>query len=235
VSGEIAISGLPLDYPHSGTAVYLRSLLPLLPVVAPELRFRVFVRWAMAADLPTNRLTTPVAGLNRGAGAGAQADKLVWEIGSLPVAAAIRRSSLIHSPTFAAPLLAPCPVVVTVHDLIPLVLREYHRSPRAAYYSRLMAWAVRRAAAIITVSEHAKQDVVRVLGVPEDRVTVTYEAADPRFSPSGPADEGERLSERYGMPERYALYLGGSERRKNLETLIRAWAAHRSALRRLDV
>ena len=141
--GEIAISGLPLDYPHSGTAVYLRNLLPLLPDVAPDLRFRVYVRGATASELPSTRLITPVAGLNRGAGAGAQIDKLLWEIGSLPAAAALRRASLIHSPTFAAPVLSPCPVVVTVHDLIPLILPDYHRSPRAIYYSRLMAWTFR--------------------------------------------------------------------------------------------
>jgi glycosyltransferase involved in cell wall biosynthesis len=233
--GEIAVSGLPLDYPHSGTAVYLRNLLPLLPSVAPDLRFRVYVRNATAWELPSTRLTTPVAGFNRGSGAGAQVDKLLWEIGSLPAAAALHGASLIHSPTFAAPVLSPCPVVVTVHDLIPLILQDYHRSPRAVYYSRLMAWTVSRATAIITVSEHAKRDVMRVLGVGDDRVTVTYEAADARFSPRGSPNERERLGERYALPQRYVLYLGGAERRKNLETLVRAWAARRDALRRCDV
>ena len=123
-----------------------------------------------------------------------------------------------------------------MHDVIPLVLPGYHRSRQAELYSRFMAWNVPRAArSIITVSEHAKQDIIRVLGVEEERVHVTYEAVEARFHPDQPADELRRVAATYRLPERFALYLGGAERRKNIETLIRAWSRARRALRDREV
>jgi glycosyltransferase involved in cell wall biosynthesis len=224
---EIAISGLPLDYPRSGTAIYLSNLVRWLPLVAPYLNFRLFERWSGQSfpDVMVERISSPAAPFNRGNGPRAQADKLLWEIGAFPAAAAIRRSDLLHSPTFAAPVLSPAPVVVTIHDLIPLVIPGYHRSRQSAIYSHLMRATCRRAAAIITVSEHSKCDIVRGLAVPEDRIHVTHEAADERFSPESEPGEAERLRATYSLPEKYLLYLGGAERRKNIETLVRAWAA----------
>jgi glycosyltransferase involved in cell wall biosynthesis len=223
---EIGISGLPLDYPHSGSAVYVRNLIRELPLVAPDMSFYLFTRWAHRESGTTGaRLSSPFAPLNRGPGVASQADKLAWEVGSLPTASAIRRQGLLHSTYFAAPVAASSPVVVTVHDVIPLVLTGYHRSRQAALYSRFMAWNVPRAArSIITVSEHAKGDIVRVLGVPEHRVHVTYEAVEDRFRPDHAPGTVEQVREKYRLPERFAFYIGGAERRKNLETLVRAWA-----------
>jgi glycosyltransferase involved in cell wall biosynthesis len=220
------LNGLLLDSTHSGTATYTRNLLAHLPVVAPDLSFRLFVRQAEAprARMPVERLTSPFARLNHGTGAGARLDKLAWETVSLPLAASLRRESLIHSLYFAAPVLKPVPVVVTVHDLIPLIQEQYHRGPAPILYSRLMAYAVRSAVAIITVSEHSRRDIVRLLHVPTDRVHVTPEAAGDGFSPEATNGEAMSLRERYRLPARYLLYLGGCERRKNLETLIRAWS-----------
>src|SRR5947209_12830638 len=121
---EIGISGLPLDYPYSGTAAYVRHVVPLLPEVAPDLRFRLFVRWTdeFFPGVRRERIASPVAPLNRRRGAGAQLDKLLWEIGALPAAATMRWQTLLHSPTFAAPLVSPVPFIVTIHDLIPLIV-----------------------------------------------------------------------------------------------------------------
>lgn len=222
---EVALNGLLLDYPYSGTAVYTRNLIRYLPEVAPGLAFRLFVRNAAAyyPGISTDQLSTPFRAVNRGRGVGAQVDKLVWEEVALPAAAAARGDRLLHSLYFAAPAVTTCPLVVTIHDVIPLVLPGYHRSRQSAVYSRLMALAVRRAAAIITVSEHSMRDIERVLGVPADRIHLTYEAVDERFGPMGVAGEREELQSRYPLPERFVLYTGGAERRKGIETLVRAW------------
>jgi glycosyltransferase involved in cell wall biosynthesis len=230
---EIAISGLPLDYPLSGTAVYLSNLCRWLPVVAPYIDFRLFVRRSDEEfpGISTERVSSPAAALGRGSSVVAQVDKLLWEVAAFPAASLKRGADLLHSPTFAAPVLSSAPLVVTIHDLIPLVLPGYHRSRQSILYSALMRQTCQRAAAIITVSEHSKRDIVRSLQVPEDRVHVTYEAADERFRPEADAEEPERMREAYGLPERYVLYLGGAERRKNLETLVRAWAGAKSVRR----
>ncbi|MGI8827072.1 MAG: glycosyltransferase family 4 protein [Chloroflexota bacterium] len=235
---EVGLSGLPLDYPNSGSAVYARQLARHLPAAAPDLNFRLFLRQA-PADLDLcvaiERLSTPAAGFNRGAGAGARIDKLLWEIAALPLASARRGQTLLHSLYFAAPVLSAVPLVVTIHDVIPLVLKGYHRSRQSALYSRLMARTAKRVGAIITVSQHSKKDIVRVLGVPEDRVTVTYEAVDERFQPVPVSGERQILTERYDLPSRFLLYIGGAERRKNVELLVWAWADVAPSMRSHEV
>lgn len=223
---EIGISGLPLDFPYSGSAVYVRELIHALPLVAPDLSFYLFTRNARRDQGTAGAgLISPFGAISRGHAVAGRADKLAWEIGSLPVASGLRRQALLHSTYFAAPLAALSPVVVTIHDVIPLVLPGYHRSRQAQLYSQLMAWNVPRSArAIITVSQHAKRDIVRMLKVPEHRVHVTYEAIDDRFRPNHTPKVIEQMRQKYCLPARYALYLGGAERRKNIETLVRAWA-----------
>lgn len=233
---EIALSGLLLDYPYSGTATYTRNLVPRLPAAAPDLRFRLYVRksaWT-STDIPARRIQTAFRRVDRGSGPGARLDKLAWETVALPIAAAMDGTALIHSLYFAAPFVASAPVVVTIHDVIPLILPDYHRSRQSVLYSLLMARAAKRARAIITVSEHSKRDIVRVLGIPEGRVHVTYEAVDPEFQRAVDACDLDRVRARYALPERYLLYLGGAERRKNVELLVRAWKLVAEDMRRRD-
>jgi len=234
---EVGLSGLFLDYPHSGTAVYTRNLVANLPAVAGDLRFRLFVRHAAlaAAGVETQRVTMPFGRLTRRGGSGARLDKLLWESLALPLAAAAHREALLHSLYFAVPPVSRVPVVVTVHDLIPLAVPGYHRSRQSAAYSRLMATTARHASAIIAVSHHGAQDIERLLGVPPNRVHVTHEATDDRFAPGGLPDEVAHLHQKYRLPERFVLYLGSAERRKNLETLVRAWSSVAGPMRDRDV
>jgi glycosyltransferase involved in cell wall biosynthesis len=224
--GEIGISGLGLDSPHSGTATYARNLVSHLPDAAPDLSFRIYLRKAAWNEqrVAHDRLRTPFAWFDENKPVWARADKLTWEIGAWPLAAGIRGDSLLHSLHFAAPLASTAPVVVTVHDVIPLVVPGYHRGRASRLYSALMAWAVRRRAVVITVSEYSRQDIVRVLGVGPDRIHVTHEAADERFQPVREPGEEQVLAAKYGLNGRFMLYIGGAERRKNVETLVKAWA-----------
>lgn len=232
---EIGLSGLALDFPYSGTAVYTHHLASLLPSVAADLDFRLFVRRGCPESGPVRvqRLTSPIDRVP--IHVSRQLAKFAWEEAALPLASALRGQRLLHSLYFAAPAIAACPVVVTVHDVIPLVLPGYHRTRQSSLYSAFMARVVRRAAAIITVSEHSRQDILRVLAVPGDQVHVTYEAADDRFQPTSDAGERDRLLQRYGLAGRFVLYTGGADRRKGLDTLIRAWARVSRQMRNRDV
>jgi glycosyltransferase involved in cell wall biosynthesis len=146
----------------------------------------------------------------------------------------MKGDTLLHSLYFAAPVVSRGRVVVTVHDLVPLLMPGYHRSGQSAAYARFMAGAVRRADAIVTVSEHSKEEIVRHLRIPGDRVHVTYEAADSRFQPEREPAEEETLRQKYGLPERFFLYLGGAERRKDIETLVRAWSRISGVMQTLE-
>ena len=159
---------------------------------------------------------------------GANLEKVWLEQVAFPRAARAARVAVAHVPYFASPLLPACPTVVTVHDLIPLVLPAYRSSALVRAYIGLVSRAARRVALVLTDAEATRAEIVRRLGIPEGRVRAVPLAAGPGFRPLSDAASLAEVRGRYGLPERYFLYLGGFDRRKNLATLFRALAeAHR--------
>jgi glycosyltransferase involved in cell wall biosynthesis len=131
-----------------------------------------------------------------------------------------------HSTQLSLPARRDFPAVVTIHDLAPLIWPgHYLRVP----YSRVgHAWQyalARRADAVIAVSEATKRDVVERLRVPERRVTVIAEAVDSEFTPPSAADGRALVRARFSVPDRYVLYVGQFDPRKNVRGLLRAFAA----------
>ena len=150
--------------------------------------------------------------------------KVWWEQVDLP--RAVRsRVDLLHYPYFAAPWSSACPVVVTIHDLIPLLFPEYSANPQVKLYNALVVRAARRADAIIAVSAHTRRDIIRYLGIPAERIHITYEAADESFRPQN-EETVAAVKRRYGI-DRYVFYMGGLNRHKNVQTLLAAFAAAR--------
>lgn len=233
---SVGLSGLPLDSPYSGTATYARNLVPQLALAAPDFRFHLYGRHtALAAgNFVQVQVHSPLERWNRGPGPMARADKLAWESVSLPLASVRQRNSLLHSLYMAAPPVSASPLVVTIHDLIPLVVPGYHRSRQSALYSRLMAHFVKRARAIITVSEHSRADIVRVLEIPSSKVHVVYEAVDADMDVHVDDQALENVRSKYRLPERYVLTMG-AERRKNIETVIQAWSRVQPQMERHEI
>ncbi len=104
-----------------------------------------------------------------------------------------------------------CPVVVTIHDLIPLFMPKFHNWKRAVYFKKFLPWYLRKVNAIIAVSESTKRDIVKYYGISENKITVVYDAL--------PEIKYEKVEK-----EPFILYLGTLEPRKNVEGIIRAFA-----------
>ncbi len=138
------------------------------------------------------------------------------------------KADLTHYPYFAAPLAVTSPVVVTVHDVIPLILPEYRGSTAVRVYMQLQAVAVRKARLILTDSNTSKHDIVRHLGIPRQKVRVIPLGVGPEYHPIEPSLI-EPLRAKYKLPERYVLYAGGLDVRKNVERLILAYARARAS------
>jgi len=150
--------------------------------------------------------------------------KVWFEQVALPRACRNEGVDLVHVPYFAPPLVAGTKAVVTIHDLIPLVLPAYRESAWVRLYTRLVTAGARRAAAIVTDSRSSRDDILHLLGVPSSRVHLVHLAADEAFRPVADGKQVERVRERYGLPRQYVLYLGGFDQRKNLGTLLAAYA-----------
>ena len=142
------------------------------------------------------------------------------------------RIDLLHSPCLTAPLTHACPLVMTIHDMIWLFPQQYSRSGKSSLQWKLMEWyqltvpriASRRAAAIITVSELSREDIVRHLGVNPDCIYVTHEAVSSSFQPVNAPGVVRSLRTKYDLDSKYILAIGSSDPRKNITTLVNAYA-----------
>lgn len=151
-------------------------------------------------------------------------EKLVWEQITGPAAARKAGVDIFHVPYFAPPLLPRTPTVVTIHDVIPMRLPAYQPDARVKAYMSLVSRASHCAIMIITVSQHAKRDIVEVLQLPEERIHVIYEAAGDEYRPITDPQILAAARQHYGLNERYVFYLGGLDQRKNVSQLVRAFA-----------
>jgi glycosyltransferase involved in cell wall biosynthesis len=130
-------------------------------------------------------------------------------------------AELFHATEHLLMPLRGVPTVLTVHDLIYHLFPAYHRRLNYWYLRAAMPIYVRRAKALITISESSKRDLMQHYGVEDEKIHVIYEAASERFRPQ-PAERIAEARARYGLPERYILALGTIEPRKNLIRLVDA-------------
>jgi glycosyltransferase involved in cell wall biosynthesis len=105
-----------------------------------------------------------------------------------------------------------------------MVLPAYRGSILVRAYTALAAQSARRADAIIADSECSQRDIVARLKIDPARVRVVYLAADARFRPMDDAAQIEIVRRKYALPEKYLLYLGGYDQRKNVRVIIQAFA-----------
>ena len=164
-----------------------------------------------------------------------QLAKLYWEQITVPRCARRMQADLLLVPYWAAPLWQPVPTVVTVHDLIPLLLPAYRGGWLGRLYTGLVSHTARRSTAVLTVSEAGKRDLIAHLKLPAERVFAVHHG--PNETASRMAHDGSRrdgqhapgddtqcaIRAKYALPERYFLYLGGFDARKNVSGIMRAY------------
>jgi glycosyltransferase involved in cell wall biosynthesis len=139
---------------------------------------------------------------------------------------------LLHSPCLSAPLFLSCPLVVTIHDVIWLfpnkfskgVTKPAKRTWMEWYYYFLPQFAARSAAVVLTVSQSAKQDIVKHLGTQDDRIVITPEAAGDLYRRIENPKIIEDVRLKYKLPCRYILAIGSADPRKNMRRLVQSYA-----------
>jgi len=134
----------------------------------------------------------------------------------------VPEATLFHATEHLLMPLRGVPTLLTVHDLIFRHFPQYHKRLNYWYLNLAVPLYVRRADAIIAISECTRRDLIAAYGVLPEKVTVVYEAAAPHFAPPS-VDEVARVRLRYGLPERFLLTVGTLEPRKNLSRLLMAF------------
>lgn len=144
------------------------------------------------------------------------------------------RPDLIHFPHFNIPVTYRGKYVVTIHDLIKSDFASQASSTRAPLvywakhfvYERVVRLAVRRARQVIVPTNTIKEKVIKQLGTPEDKINVTYEAAEEKFFAWGEAklseSEIKKVLDKYHVKTPFIIYVGNSYPYKNLDRLLEA-------------
>lgn len=129
---------------------------------------------------------------------------------------------LYHEPNFV-PYCSHLPTVVTVHDLSVVRFPQWHPADRVRFHDRHFHRGIERAEHIIVVSEAVRRETIELLGVPPHRVTAVHNGLHPGFRPAA-SEEVAAVRERLQLPGKYFLSVGTIEPRKNLGTVMRAYA-----------
>lgn len=231
---KLAFDAAPMLNPRTGVGHYAATLLDHLLAQAPDLEVGLFAvgrqrgpallpRDGDGQQLPLRRLQVP-----------ARYAVLAWEALRRPGAEAwLGPCDVVHGTNFWVPPLRRPHGVVTVHDLTFLLYPEFCTAP-VRRYRTLLPKVLRRCAVVLTPSETVAAQVASELAFPRDRILVTPEgvrkmATFAVASPQGggtnaPAPMPEAVRARLGVPERYVLFVGTREPRKNLDRLVQAFA-----------
>lgn len=229
-----------LYLPLTGVGHYVQQLLAALRARASEVAVEGFLsdrlRWKRPAPARPTPPSMPAPGAPKGAGpSGRRRVKamarglLKWPF-QLALGYAARRYDLYHEPNHI-PIRTRAWTVTTVHDLSVLAHPDWHPADRVRWYERDFAAGVRQTTRFIAASAYTKGEMVRRLGVPADRIDVTYQAPRAAFRPLA-RDQARQVVAPLGLPERFLLFVGTLEPRKNVVGLLQAFAALPAALRK---
>jgi len=213
---RVALSGWFWDRPETGSGQYLRYLTAALAEVAPGSQFVVLTPTPAAPEIAC----APNVEFAVVPGKRTHLAKVWWEQVSLPRAARTCGADLLHIPYWAPPVRAALPTVVTVHDLIPLLLKPYRGGPLVRLYTAFVRAASPRATLLLTDSEASRRDIIDHLNVSLDRVQTVYLAVDEAYSDLSGLPRPDRSDE---VQPGYVLYLGGFDVRKNVRGVCAAF------------
>ena len=235
---RVAVAGFFLQFPGRGIGRYSSLVIehlcrtdgidPLVLLAEREDLGRIAVPSGMVPR--TVLVPQPFRGLKRRLSPKAYeiAQRIYWEQIGVQLVRPRLHLDVLYSPYHTLPLFAPARSIVTIHDLIPLTEPAYRGGALARAYFSLASATARRAAVVITDSEFSRREIVRLLGIPVERVRAIPLGVEPVFTPMWDQAGMDRARVRLGLPGRYMLYVGGADVRKNIGVLLRAMALIRA-------
>jgi glycosyltransferase involved in cell wall biosynthesis len=212
-----------LSTTHTGIQHYIRALIPELVTQAVSHEVVLYGEPAQLSLSSDGRLRWVAA--SRPLRSGAQ--RVLWEQLILP--RLLRRDGVrvFFSPAFILPILWGGAGVVTVHDLNFEISPETIHPIRRAYLRRITRWSVHRARKVIAISQSTASDIARLYRVSGEKLAVIPYGLDAIFTPENARAWEPMARSRYSLPQRFLLFVGTLEPRKNLPRLLEAMALAR--------
>lgn len=215
---RVGLDGIPLASLKSGIGHYTFELAHALARIAPTDEFQLISPVAMTAltkddagDLPLNLQAVKAK------------RRLSWWALGLPRYGNKNQLELFHGTNYEIPVWGRFPKILTIHDLSQLLHRETHTTAVVRRARRRLPLMAKAATMIITATESVKHEICEHLRVEPDKVAVTPYAARDQFRPTSPQLNIE-VKKRLGLEDEFVLFVGTIEPRKNLITLVKAFA-----------
>jgi len=205
------------SYRSAGIHAYIQHSLQYLPEADPTLRLTLFTAHPPAKLPPSIEVQRPRWKTDR------PAWRILWEQLALPAAVRRAHADVLHATAFVAPIVRPGPTVITIYDVSFALFPQFFRGFNQTYLRVGTRWSARHAQRIITISDCTRRDVYRLYGVPLDRIAVAYPGVDESLQRVA-ADRVQEFRRLKNLPDKFLLYLGTLEPRKNLAMLVQAFA-----------
>jgi glycosyltransferase involved in cell wall biosynthesis len=225
---KIALNALLLSqsasYRSAGISQYIYELLTQLRLRPPEQSYEAFVTYEPTeiclSPTPSFRTTVVSSAFRK------PSMRVVWEQWIQPLVLARRPPDLIHALGYALPLAWRGRSIITICDLSFVRYPTLFNRSNAMYLATIARLSARKATTVLTISESTRRDVIRLFGVAPENVVTTYCGVSDRFQPA-PETDIPAFRERNALPEKFFLYVGTIEPRKNVAGLVRAYARYR--------
>ena len=156
----------------------------------------------------------------------------IWEQLLLPFYVWRLKLDLLHCTANTAPVICPCKMVVTLHDIIFLEknpmkgLGSSYQKLGNVYRKYVVPLVVRKCKQLITVSYFEQTRIVDFFRLQKEKVKVVYNCVGAHFFVQHTIEDKQELRQEYSLPERYMLFLGNKDPKKNLPNVIRAYARY---------
>ena len=146
----------------------------------------------------------------------------IWRQGPISKRLKADRIDLYHGLSGELPKGLRIPSIVTVHDLIFVRYPELYNPIDVYIHKRKVKHAVKTATKIVAISEQTKADLTRFMGVAEDKIRVIYQGCHHAFKDKLSKEKRAEIRKTFGLPEKFVLYVGTLEERKNALSIAKA-------------
>ena len=201
----------------AGTGVYTRNLVDAWRAAGQDVRLFASARESridLAGKTPLRR------GMNA-------LRELVWIQRRVPALARREGVDVLFCPAFVSPVRTPCPCVLVIHDVGFLRYPETADTLFRLYVRNLLRFTTRTARLVVTGSLFSRSEIHACLGVPEAKIRVVPYGVARGFLDASAAADVQEVRARYGLSRPFILHVGTLEPRKNILTLLAAFAQFR--------
>jgi len=218
---NIAIDLTPIPSQKTGVGKYAQVLIGALGKFDDENSYWIFVKKYHSQDFDPKKVNFHIILCsnileNR-------LLRILWEQFILPIHLFRKKIKVLHSIHYTIPLFAPCRRVVTFHDMTFFLFPEKHLLIKKLFFRLIIPFSAQKADRLIADSKNTKNDMEKILRISPRKIDVVYGTIDPIYRPVEDIDEVTKIKNKYRIQNKFILYVGTLEPRKNIVSLIRAY------------